>query len=103
MRRFRAKADDQFVELYNHSAGAIDLGGWELQGGISFKFPLGRVLPGKGYLVIARNSARLLANDTRLSAANTLGDFDGKLSGSGERIALSRPDTVVSNERSRVS
>ena len=42
--------------------------------------------------MVARDAARLLANYTNLSTANTLGDFTGHLSHGGERVALARPE-----------
>ena len=73
----------------------MDLSGWQLQGGISFTFPSGTSLTADGYLVVARSAAQLLGKYTNLTSANTLGDFQGKLAGSGERIALAKPDTIL--------
>src|SRR5262249_23015705 len=36
--------DDQFVELYNASAGQVDLSGWRFVDGIDFTFPPGIML-----------------------------------------------------------
>jgi len=49
------------------------------------------MVPG-GYLVIARNSSHLFTNYPNLNATNLLGDFSGKLSHGGERLALAKPD-----------
>lgn len=84
--------DDQYVELYNRTASAVDLSGWQLTDGITFTFPGGTVIPAHGYLVAARNAAHLRANYSNLTAANCLGDFGGRLSHSGERVALAKPD-----------
>jgi hypothetical protein len=87
--------DAQYIELYNHGTKAQDLSGWKLGGGISFTFPSNQVLAPNGYLVIARNTVFLYSNYPNLGPANTVGNFSGKLSGSGERITLSMPDTTV--------
>jgi len=50
-------------------------------------------------VVIARNAERLIAKYPQLDASNTLGDFSGRLSDRGERIALSRPDDVALPEQ----
>ncbi|HTY88179.1 MAG TPA: lamin tail domain-containing protein, partial [Candidatus Acidoferrum sp.] len=92
--------DDQYVELYNRGTNQVDLSGWTLADAISFTFPGGTVLATNGYLVIARNAARLRANYSNLNLTNCLGDFSGKLSGSGERLALTMPDTLVSTNGS---
>ena len=36
--------DDQFVELYNRTAAAVNFGGWALADGVSFTFPAGAVI-----------------------------------------------------------
>ncbi len=88
--------DDQFVELHNRSVSAVDLSGWRLTDGVDFKFPASTVLLPGGHLVVARNALHLRANYSNLTSANTLGDFDGRLSSQGERLRLDMPDLVVS-------
>ena len=87
------ESDDEFIELYNRGVSAANLGGWRLTGGVGFTFPANASIPANGYLVIARNAARLLSRYPNLSANNTLGDFNGSLGNSGERIALAMPDS----------
>ncbi len=94
--------DDQYVELYNRGAAPVDLGGWKLTDGISFTFPTNTMIPGNGYLVVARLAARLLTNYPGLNSANTIGNFSGTLSGGGERVALTMPDTITSTNSSGV-
>jgi hypothetical protein len=84
--------DDQFVELYNRTGAAVDLGGWQFTAGIQFTFPSPTVLPAHGYLAVSRDAARLLANRPDLGATAVLGDFSGTLSHNGERLALARPE-----------
>ena len=88
-------AADQYVELYNRSGSALDLGGWRLEGALRFTFPSNTLIAADAYLVVAKDAARLMSNYPNLTPANTLGDFEGKLSGSGERLALTMPDTIV--------
>ncbi len=90
-----ADDDDQYVELYNHGTNALSLGGWKIGGGISFTFPSNQVVAANGYLVVARNASRLFLNYPQLNLANTVGNFGGKLSHSGERITLTKPDDIV--------
>ncbi|MFP6738689.1 MAG: lamin tail domain-containing protein [Planctomycetota bacterium] len=40
--------DLEFVELFNPGNEAVSLDGWKLEGGISFEFPSGLVLPAGG-------------------------------------------------------
>lgn len=88
--------DDQYVELRNSSPNAVDLGGWRFVSGISFEFPAGTAIPAGGHLVVGRDKARLLANYPQLNLQNTFGNFDGSLSGGGERLALAKPDHIQS-------
>jgi hypothetical protein len=93
-------SDDQYIELYNWGATAVDLSGWRVSDAVSFTFPNGAQLAPDGYLVIAKNATRLLTRYTNLVSTNVLGNFSGKLSSSGERIALTMPDTIVSTNAS---
>jgi hypothetical protein len=88
--------DDEFVELHNRSGSAVDVSGWRFVAGIDFEIPAGRTIPAGGFLVVAKNAARLLANYPQLTAANTVGDYRGVLANGGERIALAKPDQVLS-------
>ncbi len=85
-------SDDEFIELYNRGGTSANLGGWRLTGGIGFTFPANVSVPGGGYLVIARNAARLISRYPNLNVNNTVGDYSGSLANSGERIALAMPD-----------
>lgn len=94
--------DDQYVELYNRGSVAVNLGGWELSDGVSFTFPSNTVIAADGYLVVARNAARLRTNYSNLTANNCLGDFNGRLAHSGERVALRMPDTILNTNNAGV-
>jgi hypothetical protein len=85
---------DEFVELYNRGATAVNLSGWRFTAGINYTFPSNTTLPAGGYLVVANNLYRLLTNYSHLSAANTLGNYSGQLANGGERVALSMPEVV---------
>ena len=87
--------DGEFVELFNRGASSVDLSGWMLAGGVKFVIPAGvEVSPG-GYLVIAKNTNWLSANNPPPTATTLLGNYSGKLSNAGDRLVLSRPETVV--------
>ncbi|PYJ87928.1 MAG: hypothetical protein DME22_00005, partial [Verrucomicrobia bacterium] len=87
--------NDQYVELYNKGPGATNIGGWRFTSGIAYSIPTNTVIPAGGYLVVARSVTNLLAHYGNLSVNNTVGDFGGHLSGSGERLALAAPDVVI--------
>ena len=89
-------SDDEYVELYNRGASAVNVGNWRFVAGINFTIPPNTVIASNGYLVIARKASRLLANYSNLNTTNTLGDYSGTLANGGERIALAFPDYNVS-------
>jgi hypothetical protein len=80
----------EFVELQNRRAEEVDLGGWSLGGGIRFRFPAGTRLPANGFLVVAKDRQKLVADVPayHLDAGQVLGDYDGELDNGGERIVL---------------
>lgn len=84
--------NDQYIELHNRGASAVDLAGWKLMDGVGFTFPANSIIPAGGYVVIAENREQLLAKYTNLGSANLFGNFDGRLSHSSERIILTRPE-----------
>ena len=80
-----ATNDEQWIELYNRSASAVNLEGWRLADSIDFVFPKGAVLAPDGYVVVARDAAELRSRHSDISI---LGDFKGKLSHHAGRIVL---------------
>jgi hypothetical protein len=88
--------NDQFVEIYNKGSLSMDLSGWAFTTGIRFVFPKGAILPANSYAVVARDAARILTNYPGLKPSLVFGNFDGSLSGRGERLALERPELFIS-------
>lgn len=86
----------EYIELYNRSASGINLRGWRIEDGISYTFTQDAFIPANGYLVIASDIVALRTNHANLTAANSIGNFNGSLSNGGERIALARPEVLVS-------
>ncbi|MGI9241456.1 MAG: lamin tail domain-containing protein, partial [Verrucomicrobiales bacterium] len=84
-------AADEYIEIYNRTPGTIELGGWQINGGIEFAFPEGTEIPPSSYLVVAKDVERLRRNHPHLNAANSLGNYDGVLSDGGESLRLLRP------------
>jgi len=87
--------DDQYLELYNNGTNTADLSGWQFVAGIDYTFPAGITLAPGAYLVVAKNEANLFAKYPNLNAANTVGNYSGKLPHKGGRVALARPDFYV--------
>lgn len=87
---------DEFVELHNRSASPVDLAGWRFESGVGFTFPTGASIPAGGFVVVGGDRARLLSNHPGLNPATVYGDWSGSLSNGGERLSLSKPDTLLS-------
>lgn len=77
---------EEFIELYNAGAAAVDLTGWRFSSGVNFRFPNGTVL-GKGqYLVVAADLAVFQAKYP--TVANVVGGWTKRLSNDGESVSL---------------
>jgi len=85
--------DFQYIELYNKGTNTISLAGWQFTAGVIFTFPTNAVIGPNGYVVAGKDIATLFANYTNLNAANTFGNYSGKLSHNGELVALSQPES----------
>lgn len=79
----------EFLEIYNPGPEVIDLSGYEIAAGITYKFPHGIRLTSGAYLVIARDPTH---RTWRNKSYTILGPFEGKLSDSGEVILLMNAD-----------
>jgi len=95
----------EFVELYNRSGQAIDLGGWSLIGGVDFGFFPGTSLaPGEALTVVPFDpldevAAAAFRNHYGMSgSARLVGPFGGRLNLGGELLQLLRPDAPSPSE-----
>ena len=95
--------DDQYVELYNKGTNTISLANWQFTSGITFTFPANASLAPNGYLVVARNLTNLFAKYPNLNSGNTVGNYGGKLSHKGERVALAMPEFLTEHRQRRTS
>jgi hypothetical protein len=68
----------EWIELHNMMSVDVDLSAWSLSGGIDYKFPVGTVIPGGGFLVIEGPGG----------GGGALGPFSGALDNNGERIRV---------------
>ncbi|MBN2505882.1 MAG: lamin tail domain-containing protein [Verrucomicrobia bacterium] len=77
--------DEAWIELVNRSSNAVDLTGWELTGGISYRFSPGKTIAPGAYLIVADDAPALR---TRYPGLDIVGDFGGRLSHRSDRIVL---------------
>ncbi|MHC4743805.1 MAG: lamin tail domain-containing protein, partial [Planctomycetota bacterium] len=82
----------EFIELYNNKATREDMGGYAFVNGISYVFPVGTILPGKEYLVVARDAA---AVEAAYGITGVHQWTSGKLNNNGERIELADENGAI--------
>ncbi len=85
---------DEYLELLNTGATAVNLAGWRLAGGIAFEFPADASIAAGGYLVIGRDVEHLRDSYSQLTSANSVGNYSGTLGNGGDSIQLLRPEGV---------
>ena len=78
----------EFVEIHNPTSESVALGGWELTGGIDFRFPEGVRIASGDYLIVAQDPATMAS---RFGWSKALGPWRGKLRNSGETVNLRAP------------
>ena len=86
---------EQWIELYNKGAAAVDLSGWKFSEGVDFGFPAATSIPAGGYLVVAWDPAAFAAIHPALTA---MGPWNGSLSGRGETVLLRDANDNVADE-----
>ncbi len=80
------ESGQEWIELYNKGAVAVDLTGWELEGGVSYEFEEGESLAPDTYLIIARQPDNMV--DLCPVQTQIVGPFDGRLSNKAESLIL---------------
>ena len=95
----------EYIEIYNQSDVAVNLGGWRIGNGVSFEFLSTTILEVDGVLLlVAFDTSDTLLLAAFMSEYNVnesvmvLGPFTGALNNGGERIELMRPDSPPSDE-----
>jgi len=78
----------EYVAIASRAAFAVDLGGWRFTKGIHFAFPEGTILAPGAELVVARDAAGFRAARPAVPPSAVIGDFDGVLLNSREKIIL---------------
>ena len=87
----------EFIEIKNTGSVPVNLYNLRLSGGIDFTFPPGATIPAGGFVVLAKNSARLALKYPGVMVAGQYGP-SSSLSNGGETLALVDPfgDTIMS-------
>ncbi|MEZ5300825.1 MAG: lamin tail domain-containing protein [Verrucomicrobiales bacterium] len=94
---FSDRDGEEFIELHNRGAAAVNLDGWQLSGGISFRFPNDASIPAGGYAVVVRDYTGF-ADRYPAAVAQILGEYSGGLGDAGDAIVLEDPDGNPADE-----
>ncbi|MFT7638438.1 MAG: hypothetical protein ACI9G1_000159 [Pirellulaceae bacterium] len=94
--------DLEFVEIFNSTNQAVDLTGWQIDGGIGFIFPAQQMLGAGAVLVVVPFDPLDPNNATRVAdflsyydvpaTIDMVGGFSSRLDNGGDRVQLLRPD-----------
>ncbi len=90
--------DQEFLELLNTNATAVDVSGWFLSNGVDFVFQAGTVIPARSNLFVSPDVAAFRAREIspRSNEANFVqGPYSGRLATLGETVALYDTNRVL--------
>jgi len=83
--------DEEYIQLNNPNAIAVDISGWRLEGGVQHIFPPGTVIPAGGSLYVTPNAVAFRNRTTSPKGGEqrfVQGNYKGHLSSWGETINL---------------
>lgn len=75
---------DDFLELANTGADAVDVSGWRFTAGVTAILPAGTAIPAGGHVVVAKDAARFQS----LYGFAPVAAYSGNLSNGGETVTL---------------
>jgi len=81
---FDDREDTEFIEIAKFGSGSTNIGGWCFTAGIEYCFPAGTSLGQNDTYVVARDAAEFTAR----YGFSPDGEYDGKLSNSGDVVRL---------------
>jgi hypothetical protein len=88
-------SNESWFELFNRSSNTVNLTGWEIAGGIGYRFSFGQLIAPGAYLVVAEDAAALRA---AFPGASIVGNINGRLSQTSDSIILKDPSGNPADE-----
>ncbi len=92
--------EQEYVCISNTAPFAIDITGWQIDGGINFTFAPGTVLPSNGVAYVSPNTHSFRARASGSSGGQglfVLGPYKGRLSARGETLVVKNPLGVTTS------
>ena len=83
--------DEEYIEFLNPNNEDLDISGWTIEGGVTFTFPAGTVVPGNGEVYVSPSSADFrnrAASPTGGEGNFIVGPFSGHISNFSEVLTL---------------
>ena len=83
--------DEEYIELINNNAYAVDISGWRLEGGVAFTFRGGTIIPAGTSLYVSPNVGAFYSRSVSPKANEgnfVVGNYNGHLSSWGETLTL---------------
>jgi hypothetical protein len=90
--------DEEYIELENNNAYAVDISGWQIGGGVAFTFPAGTVIPAGTSLYVSPDVAAFRKRSVSPKGGEghfVVGNYKGHLSSWGEMLTLTDPGNRV--------
>jgi hypothetical protein len=85
----------QWIELQNVMRVDVDLSNWRLDAGANYTFPPGTIIPGGGFVVVAKD----IQTFTQATGVTTVfGPFTNNLANRGEHLVLRNHDNRMMDE-----
>ncbi|MEX2187136.1 MAG: lamin tail domain-containing protein, partial [Pirellulales bacterium] len=87
--------DEEYIELVNPNATAVDISGWRIAGGVGHTFRAGTIIPANGKLYVSPDAGAFRARASGPAAGQRLlvqGSYAGHLSNFGETLELIAAD-----------
>jgi isoleucyl-tRNA synthetase len=103
---FSGNDDLEFVELYNPTNQAVNLGGWKFGAGVDFQFDASTLIAPRATLLVTRFNPQTDVDKLAAfqlaygigSEVPIVGGYTGVIDNGGESLRLVRPDTPPPNE-----
>ena len=77
----------EWIEFYNQLSVDMDVSEWYVDGGVRYTFPVGTVIPGNSYLIVAVDPS-FFDDVTDVADVSIFGPWEGRLNNRGEEIRL---------------
>ena len=98
MTRFPDNQEEEFIELINNAAVAVDVSGWRVDGAVRFTLAPGTVIPPGGSLFLSPDQTAFRGRELSPSGGEqrfVVGPYRGNLSAEGETIDLYDAEEVL--------